>query len=116
VDHAISCIWALDGEFSEERGTTRVVPGSHDWPKAHTILPLPLSLSLPLPRPMNPVLDQARTARPEESIPAVMARGSVLVYTGRTMHGAGHNQSDSPRVALNVAYNSACLKQEAAQP
>ena len=47
-----------------------------------------------------------------ESIPAVMKRGSCLIYTGRTVHGAGHNQTKAPRVALNVAYNSACLKQE----
>lgn len=24
LDHAVSCIWALDGDFTEERGTTRV--------------------------------------------------------------------------------------------
>lgn len=24
VDHAVSCIWALDGDFTEQRGTTRV--------------------------------------------------------------------------------------------
>jgi ectoine hydroxylase-related dioxygenase (phytanoyl-CoA dioxygenase family) len=87
VDHAISTIWALDGDFTEERGTTRVVLGSHDWPPA-------------------------RQVSPSESIPAVMTRGSVLIYTGRTVHGAGHNQSPSPRIALNVGYNSACLKQE----
>ena len=83
----MSTIWALDGDFTEERGATRVVPGSHDW---------------------NP----ARTVCPSESVPAVMSRGSVLLYTGRTVHGAGHNTTDQPRVALNFAYNSACLKQE----
>ena len=31
---------------------------------------------------------------------------------GRTVHGAGANATDRPRVALNVAYNSAYLKQE----
>jgi len=87
VDHAISCIWAVDGDFSEERGTTRVVLGSHEWPTA-------------------------RTPFPEESIAAEMPRGSCFLYTGRTLHGAGHNQTEGPRLALNVAYNSRCLKQE----
>ena len=41
-----------------------------------------------------------------------MSRGSVLIYTGRTVHGAGANATASPRIALNVAYNAACLKQE----
>ena len=79
VDHAISCIWAIDGDFTEERGTTRVVLGSHEWPPAR----IPLQ---------------------EESIPAEMVRGSVFLYTGRTLHGAGHNRTDSPRIAFNVAF------------
>lgn len=38
-----------------------------------------------------------------ESVPAIMERGSVLIYTGRTVHGAGANSTAAPRVALNVA-------------
>ena len=86
-EHAISVIWALDGDFTEERGTTRVVLGSHDWPLS-------------------------RGSSPKDSVPALMKQGSAFIYTGRTIHGAGHNATASPRVALNVAYNSACLKQE----
>jgi ectoine hydroxylase-related dioxygenase (phytanoyl-CoA dioxygenase family) len=87
IDHAVSCIWALDGAFTEARGTTRVVLGSHDWPASREVLPA-------------------------DSIPAVMSQGSVLVYTGRTVHGAGHNTTDAARVAISVAYNAAALKQE----
>ena len=35
-----------------------------------------------------------------------------MIYTGRTIHGAGHNATAAPRVALNLAFNVACLKQE----
>ena len=31
LEHAVSIIWALDGDFTPERGTTRVVPTSKDW-------------------------------------------------------------------------------------
>eukprot|EP00729_Bicosta_minor_P009399 gene9399-27967_t len=74
-EHAVSTIWALDGDFTEERGATRAVPGSHTWPRA-------------------------REALPGESVPAVMSRGSVLIYTGRTVHGAGRNSTAAPRIAL----------------
>ena len=74
-EHAVSTIWALDGDFTEERGATRAVPGSHTWPRA-------------------------REPLPGESVPAVMSRGSVLIYTGRTVHGAGRNSTAAPRIAL----------------
>lgn len=32
-EHAVSTIWALDGDFTEERGATRAIPGSHVWPR-----------------------------------------------------------------------------------
>ena len=41
-----------------------------------------------------------------------MKRGSALLYTGRTYHGAGANSTKATRVALNIAYNSSFLKQE----
>jgi len=87
IDHATSVIWSLDDDFTEERGSTRVVLGSHLWPPARQVLP-------------------------EESIPVVMKRGSALFYTGRTLHGAGHNVTSTPRIAMNTAYNLSCLKQE----
>jgi hypothetical protein len=90
-DHALSVIWALDGDFTEARGATRVCPGSHNWKRDASAWP---------------------TDEMHQAPSAVMPRGSAVIYTGRTVHGAGHNQTDSPRVAFNMAYNSACLKQE----
>eukprot|EP00615_Pteridomonas_danica_P011479 CAMPEP_0114328214 /NCGR_PEP_ID=MMETSP0101-20121206/260_1 /TAXON_ID=38822 ORGANISM="Pteridomonas danica, Strain PT" /NCGR_SAMPLE_ID=MMETSP0101 /ASSEMBLY_ACC=CAM_ASM_000211 /LENGTH=150 /DNA_ID=CAMNT_0001457467 /DNA_START=895 /DNA_END=1347 /DNA_ORIENTATION=- len=85
VDHAVSAIWALDEDFTEARGATRICPGSHLWP---------------------------RDRQSDQSVPAVMEQGSAIIYTGRTVHGAGHNTSDKPRIAFATAYNSAYLKQE----
>ena len=120
VDHAVSVIWALDAPFTDDRGATRVCPGSHEWP-SH-LGPAP---ALPATRTARCLGGGATTstvpslaaaaaaaAAPLPSAGAVMARGSALVYIGRTVHGAGHNRTEAPRVAFNVAYNSACLKQE----
>ena len=52
-EHKISTIWACsDGDFTEELGATRVVLGSHLWPRE-------------------------RVARPEESVAAVMKKGDT---------------------------------------
>jgi ectoine hydroxylase-related dioxygenase (phytanoyl-CoA dioxygenase family) len=103
LEHAISVIWALDADFTEARGTTHVVPGSHTWSvRAEELLAQPQESRLP----------RATAAKDAQSFPAVMHRGSCLIYTGRTVHGAGHNTTAQPRVALNVAYNCAFLKQE----
>lgn len=66
-------------------------PGSHNWNRDASTWPADEMVDAPS---------------------AVMPRGSAIIYTGRTVHGAGHNQTDSPRNAFNVAYNCACLKQE----
>ena len=85
--HAVSVIWALDGDFTNARGTTRIVLGSRHWPRG-------------------------RVAVDAESVGAEMKRGSALLYVGRTYHGAGENSTDATRIALNIAYNSSFLKQE----
>jgi ectoine hydroxylase-related dioxygenase (phytanoyl-CoA dioxygenase family) len=86
VEVELATIWALD-EFTEANGATRVVPGSH--------------------RASDP---RAFTAR--DTVPATMPRGSVVLYTGRTVHGGGANRSDSWRTGVNVDYVLGWLRQE----
>jgi ectoine hydroxylase-related dioxygenase (phytanoyl-CoA dioxygenase family) len=82
----VSTIWALD-DFVETNGATRVVPGSH--------------------RAENP-----RDFTPADTVPAEMPRGSVVLYTGRTVHGGGANTSEQRRTGVNVDYVLGWLRQE----
>ena len=56
----------------------------------------------------------ARETLPQDSIPAEMKRGSALNTRDARCTGQGtiNNQTDHPRVALNVSYNSRNLRQE----
>jgi ectoine hydroxylase-related dioxygenase (phytanoyl-CoA dioxygenase family) len=86
VDVEVSTIWALD-DFTEVNGATRVVPDSHRLPNG------------------------TRFAY-EQSLPAEMPRGSVVLYLGSTYHGGGANRSDRTRVGINVDYVLGWLRQE----
>jgi ectoine hydroxylase-related dioxygenase (phytanoyl-CoA dioxygenase family) len=82
----VSTIWALC-DFTEANGATRVVPGSH--------------------------LDgDPRALTHADTVPAEMPRGSVVLYTGRTVHGGGANTSDQWRTGVNVDYVLGWLRQE----
>lgn len=87
-DYEVQCntIWAAT-DFAEVNGATRVVPGS------------------------NHLEDRLRYQY-DDTIPAEMSKGSVLVYLGSVYHGGGANRSDSTRVGLNITYNVAWLRQE----
>ena len=88
ADYHVQCntIWAMT-DFTEENGATRLIPGSQDWPKTfdHDVA---------------------------ETVPAEMAAGSCLLYTGKVYHGGGANRSGSTRVGLNLTYDVAWLRQE----
>ena len=74
-----------------DNGATRIVPGSH------------------LLADSDDLFDQAT------SIPAEMAAGSVLLFSGKTIHGGGANHtSDQWRHALHVGYLLGWLRPEEA--
>jgi ectoine hydroxylase-related dioxygenase (phytanoyl-CoA dioxygenase family) len=79
-------MWAMN-DFTEENGATRVIPGSNHWEDKL--------------RPTN-----------EETVPAEMPKGSVLLYLGSLYHGGGANRSARPRRGINVGYTLSWLRQE----
>ncbi len=79
-------LWAMT-DFTEENGATRVVPGSNHFD------------------------DKLRLAV-DDTVPAEMTKGSVLVYTGALYHGGGANRSSAVRRGVNITYNVSWLRQE----
>ena len=87
-DYEVQCntLWAMT-DYTAENGATRIVPDSQH---AGSRIKFP----------------------PEAGIPAVMKRGSVLLYTGKIYHGAGANQTEQKRQALNITYAVGWVRQE----
>ena len=98
----VNCIWAVDN-FTAAAGATRIVPRSFD-----------------LPDPQDPrgnedgelVLPDGSTVSSHWAVPAEMADGAVVIYSGATYHGAGANDGDLPRLGMALAYASVALRQE----
>lgn len=83
----IACMAALT-DFTRENGATRMVPGSHRW-------------------------EDGRAATADEIVPAEMPAGSLLVWMGRTLHGAGANVTrDEWRTGVFISYSLGWLRQE----
>jgi ectoine hydroxylase-related dioxygenase (phytanoyl-CoA dioxygenase family) len=80
-------MWALT-DFTEENGATRIIPGTH------------LADGSP------------QYGSHHESIPAVMRKGSVLIWHGSLWHGGGANRSDERRVGIAMNYCAGYIRQQ----
>jgi ectoine hydroxylase-related dioxygenase (phytanoyl-CoA dioxygenase family) len=88
----VSCMFAIT-DFTTELGATRVVPGSNRWD------------------------DFTRRPQPHEIASAEMSAGSGMIYTGRTIHGAGANVTvDQWRFGFHLSYVLGWLTPEEAGP
>lgn len=86
-DSQVQVLYAAT-DFTAQNGATLVVPGSHLW-------------------------DDTRVPCPHEAVPAVMSRGSGLIYLGSTYHGGGQNRTaDERRTAVIISLARGYLRQE----
>ena len=83
----LATMWAMT-DFTVANGGTQLVPGSHRW-------------------------EAGRTAEPDEVVRAEMPAGSVLVWLGGTLHGAGANVTENSwRRGIILTYALGWLRQE----
>lgn len=83
----VASMWAIT-DFTEQNGGTHLVPGSHRW-------------------------TAGRIAREDEIVAAEMPAGSVLLWMGGTLHGAGANRTaDEWRYGVFLSYSLGWLRQE----
>jgi len=88
VDPQVECMWALS-DFTLDNGATHIVLGSHrEQPRG------------------------GHMSHTEPTVQANMSKGSVLIWTGWSVHGAGANTSDERRIGMNINYALAFLAQE----
>ncbi len=95
VELTVSAMFALS-DFTVENGATVVYPGSHriDAERARSDAGVDL----------------------DDPAYAVMEAGSAMIYTGKTLHGAGHNASDGWRYGMHVSFVVGWLRPEEASP
>jgi ectoine hydroxylase-related dioxygenase (phytanoyl-CoA dioxygenase family) len=79
-------MWALT-DFTEANGATRLVPGSH--------------------KRANPDYGGAY-----ETLPAEMAKGSVLIWDGSLWHGGGANRTTVRRTGVAMNYCAGFIRQQ----
>ncbi len=88
-DVELNGMWAVT-DFTEANGATRIVPGSHR-------------------------LGNQEEFNDQDTVPAEMSKGSLLLYTGSVYHGGGANKSDQWRAGLSLQHAVGWLTQSTNQ-
>lgn len=78
-------MWAAT-DFTVANGATRLIPGSHKWPKE-------------------------RAPEVGQTVVATMKSGSCLIYRGSVLHGGGANSTNKGRMGAVISYGLGWLKQ-----
>lgn len=81
----VTALWLLD-DFTPENGPTRLLPGSHRWPR-------------PLPKAQQ----QPEAHHPGERC-VLASAGAVLLFNGHLWHSGTRNGSTGPRRVLQGQY------------
>ena len=89
-------LWLLD-DFTEENGSTRLVPGSHIWGK-----------------PPAEEMDDPAATHPDE-VRVIAPAGTVVVFNSHTWHGGSLNRSDDLRRVMHMAFVRRHLPQQTDQ-
>ncbi|CAE7659523.1 ausE, partial [Symbiodinium necroappetens] len=96
-------MWAAS-DFTAENGATRFLPGSNHWQPSLTGYGSKTGPSLPA------------GFQSEDALQAVMPKGSVALWSGHTLHGAGSYERSvtpaGPRHGLLFIYNLGWLRSE----
>lgn len=75
------------GEFTPEMGSTRIVPGSHIWPRDR--------------KPLD-----------HEVVAVELEPGDAAFYLGSTLHGGGSNETNRRRRGMHLSYCLGWLRTE----
>lgn len=88
----VNVMWACS-DFTAENGATRLIPGSHLWDEEKRKDPKSYAMAEDMTQP------------------AIMPKGSALIYFGSLWHSGGANTSDETRTGLVFSYNLGWLRQ-----
>ncbi len=86
---ACNLFWLLD-DFSAERGSTCIVPGSHRWKPEYQVEPPPKEMAVQIEAPA----------------------GSVFAWDGRLWHGTGVNRAGHPRRHVGAFFCLPWMRQQ----
>jgi ectoine hydroxylase-related dioxygenase (phytanoyl-CoA dioxygenase family) len=97
---SVSTMWAID-DFTEENGSTEVIPGSHLWGDEKLLNLYVGDASVELAPQHAPLLR-----------PLVMGAGSCAVFAGTLVHRGGANRSAAVRTAISNQYCEPWARQQ----